>query len=42
VILTAKRLAPGGEDHHLVVPGGAWHLHTAIFKAERDVPDFPP
>ena len=31
-----KRLRPGGDHHKLIVPGGVWHLHTEIFKAERD------
>ena len=31
-----ERLQRGGDHHRLIVPGGVWHLHTEIFKAERD------
>ena len=29
------RLAPGGEDNHLINPGGAWFLHTEEMLAEH-------
>lgn len=30
------RLQPGGQDQHLVLPGGAWWRHTEMFVAKRD------
>ena len=30
------RLEPGGDHHHLIVPGGAWHRHVEMYVAERD------
>ena len=31
-----RELAPGGRDHHLIQPGGAWHRHVQMNIAERD------
>ena len=31
-----ERLQPGGRDHHLVIPGGAWDRHVRKYIAERD------
>ena len=31
-----KRLQPGGQNHHLIIPGGAWDRHVRMHIAERD------
>jgi hypothetical protein len=30
-------LAPGGKQHHSIVPGGAWHQHVQEWITERDL-----